>query len=86
MFKKRFYSRLKPFPSLAANIVGDCKAMQNVAALEIDPRGWLWVADSGEIYNVIALKQLTIISRPHLYAGDFDKKLNVSKCCLPTFG
>jgi hypothetical protein len=48
-----YYSRLKPFPSLAANIVGDCKAMQNVAALEIDPRGWLWVADSG---NVIAIE------------------------------
>ena len=53
--EKRLAPKLKPFPNLAANIVGDCKAMQNVAALEIDPRGWLWVADSGnsnmEIYT-----------------------------------
>jgi hypothetical protein len=36
----------------ASNIVGDCKAMQNVAAIEIDPRGWLWVADSGKPIDI----------------------------------
>jgi len=25
--------------------------MQNVAALEVDPRGWLWVADSGNLLS-----------------------------------
>ena len=46
--EKKMSPKLKPFPNLASNIVGDCKAMQSVAAIEIDPRGWLWVADSGE--------------------------------------
>jgi hypothetical protein len=47
--EKRLAPKLKPFPNLASNIVGDCKALQNVAALEVDPRGWLWVADSGNL-------------------------------------
>ena len=39
---------LEPFPNLKANQVGICaQALQNVAALEIDPFGLLWALDSG---------------------------------------
>ena len=39
---------LEPFPNLKANQVGLCaQALQNVAALEIDPFGLLWALDSG---------------------------------------
>ena len=57
--EKKMSPKLKPFPSLAANLVGDCKAMQNVAAIEIDPRGWLWVADSGnkDLYRTQVLER-----------------------------
>ena len=44
---------LRPFPSLEENLIGDCDALQNVLALEIDPFGRLWIVDSGnaEIYR-----------------------------------
>ena len=39
---------LQPFPNLQSNRVGQCKtAMQNVASLEIDPKGFLWALDLG---------------------------------------
>ena len=66
--EKRLAPKLKPFPNLAANIVGDCKAMQNVAALEIDPRGWLWVADSGNLNRDIYTKREGVGFR-RLYSG-----------------
>jgi hypothetical protein len=40
--------KLRPFPDLPSNRVGNCNALQNVAAIEIDPdSGNLWVMDSG---------------------------------------
>jgi len=47
---------LQPFPSLRMNMEGDCNALQNVDAIEIDPLGRLWVVDSG---------QTAPFSRPH---------------------
>jgi len=47
---------LQPFPSLRMNLEGDCNALQNVDAIEIDPLGRLWVVDSG---------QTAPFSRPH---------------------
>jgi len=47
---------LQPFPSLQMNREGDCNALQNVDAIEIDPLGRLWVVDSG---------QTAPFSRPH---------------------
>jgi len=39
---------LQPFPSHALNKIGHCQALQNVDAIEIDPSGRLWIADSGQ--------------------------------------
>jgi len=39
---------LQPFPSPALNKIGHCQALQNVDAIEIDPSGRLWIADSGQ--------------------------------------
>ena len=39
--------KLRPFPSLEANQIGNCTSLQNVLAIEIDPFGRLWVVDSG---------------------------------------
>lgn len=41
--------RLQPFPTWAFQEVGNCASLQNVQAIEIDPDGFLWVADSGTI-------------------------------------
>ena len=39
--------QLSPFPTLKMNHVGDCRALQNVATIEISPDGRLYAADSG---------------------------------------
>lgn len=39
--------RLDPFPNWEMQKVGDCKAFQFVQSMEIDPKGRMWVLDSG---------------------------------------
>lgn len=41
--------RLEPFPDWNFQEVGRCDHLQNVRALEVDPDGYLWVADSGVV-------------------------------------
>ncbi|XP_054270153.1 major royal jelly protein 1-like [Macrosteles quadrilineatus] len=41
--------RLRPFPDWSFQEVGRCDHLQNVRALEVDPDGFLWVADSGVV-------------------------------------
>uniref|UniRef100_A0A6P7FHE7 Protein yellow-like n=1 Tax=Diabrotica virgifera virgifera TaxID=50390 RepID=A0A6P7FHE7_DIAVI len=37
----------EPFPSWEMNAEGDCNAFQNVQNIEIDPKGQMWIIDSG---------------------------------------
>ncbi|GBP18149.1 Protein yellow [Eumeta japonica] len=41
--------RLRPFPSWAANAVGDCAALQFVQNVEVDRNGTLWILDNGRV-------------------------------------
>ena len=60
---------LHPFPNLKRNKVGDCKALQNVVALEIDPLGRLWVVDSGKaaIYSYTSDYRNFCKAKLHIY-------------------
>ena len=61
--------KLRPFPNLKRNKVGDCKALQNVVALEIDPLGRLWVVDSGKavIYSYTSNYRNSCKAKLHIY-------------------
>ena len=61
--------KLQPFPNLKQNKVGDCKALQNVVALEIDPLGRLWVVDSGKaaIYSYTSDYRNSCKAKLHIY-------------------
>ena len=61
--------KLHPFPNLERNKVGDCKALQNVVALEIDPLGRLWVVDSGKaaIYSYTSDYRNSCKAKLHIY-------------------
>ena len=61
--------KLHPFPNLKRNRVGDCKALQNVVALEIDPLGRLWVVDSGKaaIYSYTSDYRNSCKAKLHIY-------------------
>ena len=39
--------KLKPFPNWEMQKIGNCKAFQFVQSMEIDPKGRMWVLDSG---------------------------------------
>lgn len=40
---------LEPFPTIFKNEIDLCSGLQNVVALEVTPKGHLWVADSGSV-------------------------------------
>ncbi|XP_059098393.1 LOW QUALITY PROTEIN: protein yellow-like, partial [Tigriopus californicus] len=40
---------LEPFPNIFKNEIGLCSSLQNVATLEVTPKGHLWVADTGSV-------------------------------------
>ncbi|OWF45424.1 protein yellow-like [Mizuhopecten yessoensis] len=43
-------SMLQPFPSWKMQKIGDCRALQFVQSMEIDPNtGWMWIIDTGRI-------------------------------------
>ncbi|XP_033761259.1 protein yellow-like [Pecten maximus] len=43
-------SVLQPFPSWEAQKIGDCRFLQCVQSMEIDPNtGWMWIIDTGRI-------------------------------------
>ncbi|XP_069111227.1 protein yellow-like [Argopecten irradians] len=43
-------SILEPFPSWEMQTIGDCRALQYVQSMEIDPTtGWMWIIDTGRI-------------------------------------
>ncbi|XP_033762519.1 major royal jelly protein 1-like [Pecten maximus] len=43
-------SILQPFPSWEVQKIGDCRALQYVQSMEIDPNtGWMWIIDTGRI-------------------------------------
>ncbi|OWF45421.1 protein yellow-like [Mizuhopecten yessoensis] len=43
-------SVLQPFPSWEMQKIGDCRALQFVQSMEIDPNtGWMWIIDTGRI-------------------------------------
>ncbi|XP_060086131.1 protein yellow-like [Ylistrum balloti] len=43
-------SILQPFPSWEMQKIGDCRALQYVQSMEIDPNtGWMWIIDTGRI-------------------------------------
>jgi hypothetical protein len=58
--------KLRPFPSLKENLIGDCTSLQNVFALEIDPLGRLWVIDSGNAELYIG-SETTCNAKIHIY-------------------
>ncbi|KAL3886764.1 hypothetical protein ACJMK2_026737 [Sinanodonta woodiana] len=46
---------LEPFPSWKMNEIGDCRSLQFVQSMEIDPNtGWMWIIDTGRI-NIFAV-------------------------------
>ena len=59
-------AKLRPFPSLKENLIGDCTSLQNVFALEIDPLGRLWVMDSGNAELYIG-SEITCNAKLHIY-------------------
>ncbi|KAJ8664473.1 hypothetical protein QAD02_006135 [Eretmocerus hayati] len=50
--------KLEPYPNWDMQKLDDCSALQNVQGIEIDPKGRLWVLDSGRT-NILALEART---------------------------
>lgn len=44
--------KLKPFPSWSKQKLGDCSAFQLVHSIEIDPKGRMWVIDTGRTLSL----------------------------------
>uniref|UniRef100_A0A1B6HAH0 Bee-milk protein n=1 Tax=Homalodisca liturata TaxID=320908 RepID=A0A1B6HAH0_9HEMI len=71
--------RLQPFPSWSFQEVGDCSSLQNVQAIEIDPDGFLWVADSGTIEELREFGEPDNKCPPKLVIFDIKKRELVSE-------
>lgn len=71
--------RLQPFPSWPFQEFGNCSALQNVQAIEIDPDGFLWVADSGTVGEFREYTEPNNKCFPKLLVFDIQKRNLVTK-------
>lgn len=63
--------KLKPFPNWEMQKIGNCKAFQFVQSMEIDPKGRMWVIDSGRIATMTSHPEATC--PPRLVILDLEK-------------
>lgn len=72
---------LEPFPSWDMNSLGDCNALQNVQNIEIDPKGQIWIIDSGRTETLSSTP--TTRCSPKILIVDIKKNMTTTAYTFP---